>query len=574
MLQATLARLCAWGIYLTAKICFRKVIVLALAVAGLLYWYYLPTPYKVTVYNTKHPVEELAVTPSTVSALWTDESFECLGWKQLYDCPDTDPGAEAEYEATHGAMTAVKTLEDRPLLPCTHKIQKHMAGYCVVRNRTSGEEHQLMVTACKSFRRGEYTCEISRAFTDYGVQSVGYEHFPTSPSLVRAVQQPVTTPPTRGILMVVYDRVLPSAYATIRLLRHHGCHLPVELWYRPDEMSIDNPIIHRLLAGFDVHLKPIFDSRATGYHVKPHAVYYSSFDQVLLLDTDNLPARDPTYLFGEPEFQETGAMFWPDFWQPDNSMFKVTKVALVWQLTGIEYVDMFEQESGQVLIDRRKSRAALEKLMYYSTHTPRLLDQLALVWGDKDLFRLAWMNSSTPYHFIKYPPAIGGLDLRSEKGVFCGLAMVQHDVRGNLVFFHRNSIKLDGKRTQEQVMTHVQQYSLTADPKLYRVAVSSGAHDHCCYYVGTQSLPDGSKPSRVIPLTDTPFAPIETLAIKFSIEAQDMLDFESARIWRKASAAIVVLTVVALALIRWRASPVPSRVRLPSRWRPMSSKQS
>ena len=36
-------------------------------------------------------------------------------------------------------------------------------------------------------------------------------------------------------------------------------------------------------------------------------MFYSSFDQVLLLDADNFVGRDPTYLFDTPEFIETGS---------------------------------------------------------------------------------------------------------------------------------------------------------------------------------------------------------------------------------------------------------------------------
>ena len=36
--------------------------------------------------------------------------------------------------------------------------------------------------------------------------------------------------------------------------------------------------------------------------------------QVLMLDSDNLPLTDPTYLFSEPAYKASGSLFWPDFW--------------------------------------------------------------------------------------------------------------------------------------------------------------------------------------------------------------------------------------------------------------------
>lgn len=39
-----------------------------------------------------------------------------------------------------------------------------------------------------------------------------------------------------------------------------------------------------------------------------------------MLDSDNIPARDPTFLFNSPEFRELGVVLWPDFFkdQPEN----------------------------------------------------------------------------------------------------------------------------------------------------------------------------------------------------------------------------------------------------------------
>ena len=39
-----------------------------------------------------------------------------------------------------------------------------------------------------------------------------------------------------------------------------------------------------------------------------------------MLDSDNIPVRDPAFLFDSFEFKELGAVFWPDYWkdQPEN----------------------------------------------------------------------------------------------------------------------------------------------------------------------------------------------------------------------------------------------------------------
>ncbi|CAH0480956.1 unnamed protein product [Peronospora belbahrii] len=510
--------------------------------------------------------------PTPIVAPWTNTSFECVGWKRIHSCRQEKTNDNAEIMAE----------PEKDLLGCSEEIGTQMAGYCIVRNRTSGDLYKLMITSCDSLPTGYYTCDMARDFSEFGYHSKRYKHTPVAPTLALPLAATSKREPTNGVLMIIYDRILPSAYATIRMLRVQGCELPVELWYRPDEMSIDNPIVYKLLLDYNVRVRPILDSRAMGFHVKPYAVYYSSFDNILLLDADNLPAKDPTYLFEEPEFLRTGAIFWPDYWQPSNSLFQLSNTSLLWQLTGVNYVDMFEQESGQVLIDRLRSKRALDKLMYYSTHQPRLLENLHLLWGDKDLFRLAWLSSSQPFHFITYPPAVGGLNLQEEKGVFCGLAMIQHDVQGNLVFFHRNSIKLDGKPGQPRLMSHIQEYSLEGNPRNYRIFQAVNAYNkECCYYIGTDTLPDGRPATQLTPIDSTIYASLEDMAIQFSVEARQLLiddaiannlGFWSMRV-QYITAVFLLVYVLGIITFVWFKGR-PARERLPSRWQPMDSKES
>jgi len=47
---------------------------------------------------------------------------------------------------------------------------------------------------------------------------------------------------------------------------------------------------------------------------KVAALLHCSFQEVLLLDADNLPLADPTYLFDDPLYRQRGNLFWPDYW--------------------------------------------------------------------------------------------------------------------------------------------------------------------------------------------------------------------------------------------------------------------
>lgn len=269
----------------------------------------------------------------------------------------------------------------------------------------------------------------------------------------------IVQPNTQGIVMAVYDSVLPSAFASIRRLRDTGCKLPVELWFRYDELSPENPVLALLIENFGpVHLRRIFDERIYGFNVKVHALYYSQFTSVLLLDADNFAVKDPTPLFTSSAMKTFSAVFWPDFWSPGNSIFNLHAQSLVWELLGLDYVEMLEQESGQVLVNRAMSRPMLEQLLYYATHRPNLFTKLKLVWGDKDLFRLAWLQTKQKFFYNdrRMPGTLGIVNQDRQR--YCGVTMVQYDLDGDsMLFWHRNTIKLSGRGDDRQVWYALQE---------------------------------------------------------------------------------------------------------------------
>lgn len=183
------------------------------------------------------------------------------------------------------------------------------------------------------------------------------------------------------------------------------------------------------------------------------ALYNSDFDRILFLDADNVPVRDPTYLFQSPEFERTGAVFWPDYWHPQYTIFYLHGDSLLWELLDMPYVDMFEQESGQLLIDRRRHAAPLELVRFFTFYKPNPIEQLKLLWGDKDLFRFAWIKLNVPFYMVQTPPGVAGAVNGTS---FCGMTMVQYDAQGDVLFLHRNAKKLTGEVLYKPVNYHIE----------------------------------------------------------------------------------------------------------------------
>ncbi|CAI5704148.1 hypothetical protein KXD40_007589 [Peronospora effusa] len=360
--------------------------------------------------------------------MWMEGEFKCLGWVETNDDGD-ELGTRRE---------------------CWQRIRAGDAGYCEVMNSTSGEVFHLMQTTSLSLKDdARFTCELSKTFSSFQFHAAAYRHDP-----------PMAFDPsnTQGIVMAVHEDVLPSAFASIRRLRDTGCILPIELWFRHDELTPENPVLLLLMEKFGpVHLRQVFDERIYGFNIKVHGLYYSQFTSVLLLDADNFAVRDPTPLFSSTVMQKYGAVFWPDFWHPGNSIFNLHAQSLVWELLGLDYVHMLEQESGQLLVNRAMNRRVLDQLLYYATHSPNLFHKLKLVWGDKDLFRLAWLQKKKNFHYNDHrmPGALGIVNEGRQR--FCGVTMVQYDLNGkNMLFWHRNTIKLSG-RGDDKLVWHMLQ---------------------------------------------------------------------------------------------------------------------
>ena len=301
-------------------------------------------------------------------------------------------------------------------------------------------------------------------------------------------------PPVRGIVMEVYDQALVSTYSIVRVLREvHGCNLPIELWSEKGENVQDSPLVHKMLAMGNIRLRVINDPDIHTYMTKPFSIAYSNFDQVLFLDSDNFPIQDPTYLFDTPEFQANGAMFWKDYWVTERNEFFLTKDSVVWELLGFPsdspVIQEMEMESGEILIDRRRSQDALRVLLFLTKTYKQFLEPLSLVLGDKDLFRLAWHMTQSPFHYIAHPPGIAGFKatmLSSDR--ICGRTMVQHDPSGQRLFFHRNAAKFlsesDVVRVWEAGLEFAgtdprQEYYVEHRPSLYRM----GSCYHCSAHV-------------------------------------------------------------------------------------------
>ncbi len=212
-----------------------------------------------------------------------------------------------------------------------------------------------------------------------------------------------------------------AAYVCVRMLRHLGCVLPIELWHLgADEMPDTLRIALEPLGVTCVDADEIRKHRPVrilnGWELKPYAILHSRFREVLHLDADNVPVLDPTFLFDTPQFRQNGAVFWPD-------RSRLTSNRAIWRLTGVSYRDEPEVEAGQIVVDKQRCWRALCLTMWMNEHSDFWYRH---IYGDKDTFYLAWRKLGLDYAMPTRP-------LEELQGTMC-----QHDFDGRRIFQHRS----------------------------------------------------------------------------------------------------------------------------------------
>lgn len=217
-----------------------------------------------------------------------------------------------------------------------------------------------------------------------------------------------------------------NAWVCINMLRKLGCTLPIQLWYiGPKELDFN---MEKLVSGYDVECvdarakKKTYPARIlNGWELKPYSIIHSPFEEVILIDADNVPVANPTHLFDTEQYKETGAVFWPDYHrlEPERE---------IWKLCGVQYNDEPEFETGQMVLNKKKCWDALSLTFWYNDHSDFFYKY---IHGDKETFHLAFRKLNKPY-------SMPGFGIHSLDATMC-----QHDFEGKRIFQHRNMDKWD-----------------------------------------------------------------------------------------------------------------------------------
>lgn len=230
----------------------------------------------------------------------------------------------------------------------------------------------------------------------------------------------------RGIVIAGGGRYFPAAYVSVRVLRHVGCELPIEVWHLAGEMDASmrhllQPLGVRCVDADAVARRHPFRFAEgywwKGWQLKPFSIVHSSFREVLFLDADCYPVRDPAFLFDWSGYRAHGSIFWPDL--PSSSC---VFPANLWPVFGAAPVECRPFESGQLAVDKARCWRELHLTLHYNAQADYMY---RLLWGDKDTFLLAWRRLGRAYAMME------------ADSVWDTHTIVQHDDGGSPLFLHR-----------------------------------------------------------------------------------------------------------------------------------------
>lgn len=135
---------------------------------------------------------------------------------------------------------------------------------------------------------------------------------------------------TQGIVVAASGALLPVFLVSLKMLRRTGSMLPVEVFmeskknYEKEICEIVLPPMNATCMVLSEVLEAVPQRlEMSGYQLKALATALSSFDDVLLLDADNLPVEPPENLLNSEPYLSKGFVSWPDYvrllWPPAST---------------------------------------------------------------------------------------------------------------------------------------------------------------------------------------------------------------------------------------------------------------
>lgn len=242
--------------------------------------------------------------------------------------------------------------------------------------------------------------------------------------------KPVHTPGKRGLVSTAGSTYLPVFVSSLRMLRRAGSTLPVEV-YMKDAGEYEKHVCNEVLPTLDARCLVLGDvlgkEAVEHYQLKIFAILFSSFEDIIWMDSDCFPLGKPEELLDSEPFTSTGLVTWPDFWYTSVS-------PLYYAISHQDAPPMTTRQSteaGIFLVSKKTHFLPLLLAAYYNYYGPshyfRLLSQGGPGEGDKETFLQAASAMGAPFYTVSEKvQALGHFGTTG-----AGSAMAQSDPRAD-----------------------------------------------------------------------------------------------------------------------------------------------
>jgi hypothetical protein len=278
---------------------------------------------------------------------------------------------------------------------------------------------------------------------------------------IQAMQNAPACPaytPGRSIVTSCYRSEIPGTWILLSELNRLGFELPIEIFYRENELNSDEiGEMSKIYPGWTSFKKlnnqvNDFTDRwgnIRGWGTKVLAILESSYAENLWIDCDNVPVRRCVDLFDDPEYQQKGSLFWRDVYSIDRAD-QYHSGSTMWSIFNVDPNDAEPFESGQFLINKPQVWTQFSMMLHFTQNSNIYYS----FGGDAECWRMAWQfvssqqggyhakfnyhaSKDVPYGFMPYGPFHKGR--ANPWGKYGGgTVMVQRDRTGNELFNHRN----------------------------------------------------------------------------------------------------------------------------------------
>lgn len=252
-------------------------------------------------------------------------------------------------------------------------------------------------------------------------------------------------------IVIVSNRVsVPAAVGLVVQLRDLKSELPVEVVIN-SEAEYDQQVCDEILPKLNAKCKVIERELTTeiyeklalrGFQLKMMAILVSSFDNTIVLDTDNWPVKNPDFLLTSEPFREMKFILWPDAWHKgtsplyyDIARFEVGEIVhrngwnndkpfSEYLTKNVDSEVLFHDldglppfrgvESGQLVLSKREHFRSLYLAVYYNFYGPqfyyRLLYQGTYGSGDRETFVPALHVMKESYYLCEHDLTFVGVE--------------------------------------------------------------------------------------------------------------------------------------------------------------------